>query len=152
MNPAPDPDPGSRIAAALLLLRAHRAGVSLSWAPRMEPVYRADATGAEVAVGVRPVPGGELRFKADPPTALTPELRAEIAAHRDALLALLAPWLLPLNGADPLEKFALIVAREDPAWTQSPLAACVACGRSTIWTAPGGDAMHPECDPLLGVL
>jgi hypothetical protein len=105
------PSPSDRHAAARLLLRAHRAGVTLSWAPRMESVVRPDATGILAEVGVRPVPGGELRFKAEPPDALTPELRAAIAALKPTILELLTPWLTPITFGGDEEKFMRMVER-----------------------------------------
>jgi hypothetical protein len=127
-TPTPSPaqdSPADRLLAARLLLRAHRAGVTLSWAPRMESVMRLDATGVLAEVGVRPVPGGELRYKAEPPDALTPELRAAIAALKPTILELLTPWFMPITFGGDEEKFERLVKRveseQEPESETNPL-------------------------------
>jgi len=124
-----------RLAAATALLQAERAGVSFFWTPGPR--------------GWSSPP--ELRFRAEPPDALSPELRAAIASVKADVLALLEPWSFPLN-APRVAALALLVVSFDPRWRQGSLSSCAACRSSTVWTSPEGVPLHPSCDPLLGVL
>jgi hypothetical protein len=160
--------PRALLDAARLALRAARAGVVLSVEcnheeyharrvaflarfPGLDRATLAPYGGRKLAIDP---PVYQLRYKADPPSALTPELRAEIAdpATKAALVELLRakPW------AATAARMALLVACCDPTWILSDPDAearpCVACGSPARWIAPSGEAMHPRCDALLGVL
>lgn len=125
------PPVARRLAAARLLLRLERRGISL----------RVVQEGAE--------PRRALRWVACWPEAFTEDLRAAIAELREPLVELLEPAALPVWTED---RTARLVAHAAGWSSPGSLTTCAVCGEAWAMVSPDGVARHPSCDPLLGVV
>ncbi len=127
------------------------------------------ATLRQRGVTLRPA-GGKIRFR--PAELVTPDLLAELAAHKPAVLALLAAeavapspclscgsrrrWRCPPLGVrwicprchPPHPELAPVEwcgPQDEPGWTMGAILACDRCGRGTACYAPDGRPRHPSC-------